>query len=150
MDIKGGCRQSRTGMNFMEIRWWGAYLQIADAKKVSRQKGCLMKSKTCWYPNVHLVGVRRMSFLTVLLLFFSRSSLHDRTFEKTMFAADESVTGSNNITLIVTCTLLSSKVSLIRDASYPLNCLVLSSTNPITVKLFKSCEQITKLSLLRL
>lgn len=51
--------------------------------------------------HVHLVGVRRMSLLTVLL-FFSRSftSLHDRTFEKTMFDDDESLTGSNNITLI--------------------------------------------------
>jgi hypothetical protein len=43
-----------------------------------------------------------MSLLTVLLLFFSRSftSLHDRTFEKTMFDAVESFTGNNNITLI--------------------------------------------------
>lgn len=51
--------------------------------------------------HVHLDGVRRMSFLTVLLLFFSRSftSFHDLTFEKTILDADESLTGSSNITL---------------------------------------------------
>lgn len=90
-----------------------AYLQIADAKNEDK-KGLTRH----WSParnkgtnetenyrhillHVHLDGVRRMSFLTGLLLFFSRSftSLHDRTFEKTIFVADESLTGSNNITL---------------------------------------------------
>lgn len=91
-------------------------LQIADAKTMGRFR-CKTKesfNETQNYQhdrlffyidffllNVHLDGVRRMSLLTGLLLFFSRSftSLHDLTFENTILDADVSLTGNNNITL---------------------------------------------------
>lgn len=92
MDIKGGWRKGISWKSDGEMH----ICRLLTPKKVhSRQK----TNETCL--NVHLVGVRRMSLLTGLLLFFSRSftSLHDRTFEKTMFDEAESLTGSNNITL---------------------------------------------------
>jgi len=98
------------GTEEMKISWKSdgedAYLQIADAKEREAPVGQIVETKQMKPINIHLDGVRRMSLLTGLLLFFSRSleSLHDRTFEKTMLEADGSFTGNNNITLITLCT----------------------------------------------